>query len=273
MASDPRAAAAAAASSAAAAASPADAADAGDIDLPAVMDEPAMPGGAPDYGGVDSLGSELGLTAPGLSSKEGASDELTPIEQLRQFWINERAAPELLAYEGEVISFIRGVIDRRTQEIRQQQGKPEQGWLCTILSMEVERLMYMVNSYHRCRLKKIEMYAPYLLAKKEIHEKGSPAEIQFCKGFVDLLHAHLHGSFLQNLPPKMQAWIDAARPDEMLERPDTANSFVVFRVKADIEEYIVPSQEDPVTLREGDLVIGSWAVYGQLFREGLIDLL
>jgi hypothetical protein len=107
--------------------------------------------------------------------------------------------------------------------------------------MEIDRLLYMVNSYHRCRLKKIEKFAPFLLSSQQIHEKGSVHEVAFCKGFVDLLHAHLHGSFLQNLPAKMQSWIDPARPaDDMLEKPDSANSYVVFKVKADIEEYIVP---------------------------------
>ena len=102
MASNPRAAAAAAASSAAAAASPANAADAGDLidDLPAAeMDEPAMrpmaaTGAGTAAAAADSLlplGSDLGLTSTGLTGgKEGASDELTPIEQLKQFWINER---------------------------------------------------------------------------------------------------------------------------------------------------------------------------------------
>jgi len=33
------------------------------------------------------------------------------------------------------------------------------------------------------------------------------------------------------------------------------------------------SGEDPVTLNEGDIVVGNWKSYHTLFKEGLIDLL
>jgi len=35
----------------------------------------------------------------------------------------------------------------------------------------------------------------------------------------------------------------------------------------------VVSGEDPVTLNEGDIVVGNWKSYHTLFKEGLIDLL
>jgi hypothetical protein len=73
------------------------------------MDEPAMrPVAATGMGtgaaaaAADSLlplGSDLGLTSTGLTGgKEGASDELTPIEQLKQFWINERGQSLTLSH-------------------------------------------------------------------------------------------------------------------------------------------------------------------------------
>ena len=36
---------------------------------------------------------------------------------------------------------------------------------------------------------------------------------------------------------------------------------------------LVVSGEDPVTLNEGDIVVGNWKSYHTLFKEGLIDLL
>ncbi len=58
------------------------------------------------------------------------------------------------------------------------------------------------------------------------------------RSYVDLVESHLLSSFLSRLPAKMSHWIDGANPEaQMLERPDTANSFVVFTVLEDIEAY------------------------------------
>jgi len=66
--------------------------------------------------------------------------------------------------------------------------------------------------------------------------------------YVDLVNVHLSESFLSLLPPKMSQWIDPKNPElALMERPDIDNSFVVFKVREDIESYV--AQESGTTRR------------------------
>ena len=51
-----------------------------------------------------------------------------------------------------------------------------------MLQMELDRIGYMLSSYHRCRLKKLEKFAAHLLFTKEAAERCSNHEQVFLAG-------------------------------------------------------------------------------------------
>lgn len=61
-------------------------------------------------------------------------------------------------------------------------------FVCGMLQMELDRIGYMLSSYHRCRLKKLEKFAAHLLFTKEAAERCSNHEQIFLAGSI--AHAH-----------------------------------------------------------------------------------
>lgn len=146
-------------------------------------------------------------------------------------------------------------------------------FLCTVLQMEADRIHFMLVSYHRIRLKKIERYAAHLVFSGEGERRCSPHEMTFLNGYVDLLNSHLHTSFLSKLPSRMQRWIDPTNPWKepgVIESPDRENTFVIFKVREDIPEYQI--RDEAETFTKEDIMAGNWKDYQKLFTEELIDL-
>lgn len=94
-------------------------------------------------------------------------------------------------------------------------------FLCTVLQMEADRIHFMLVSYHRIRLKKIERFAAHLVFSGEGERRCSNHEMTFLNGYIDLLNSHLHTSFLSQLPSRMQKWIDPANPHKVRRRGAT----------------------------------------------------
>lgn len=58
----------------------------------------------------------------------------------------------------------------------------------------------------------------------------------------------------------------------MIESPDRDNTFVIFKVKESIEQYMV-SEHEAESFQTGDIMVGNWKMYYNLFTEGLIELM
>ncbi|KAJ1876574.1 GINS complex subunit, partial [Kickxella alabastrina] len=71
---------------------------------------------------------------------------------LMRSWINERSSPELLEYEGSALENLMELVDFQMQKIQTQQVP----FIGNILKMDVDRIKYLVRSYLRTRLGKIE---------------------------------------------------------------------------------------------------------------------
>lgn len=161
------------------------------------------------------------------------------------------------------------------RELTHFKTNPQMQFLCTVLQMEADRIHFMLVSYHRIRLKKIERFAAHLVFSGEGERRCSQPELTFLNGYIDLLNSHLHTSFLGQLPSRMQKWIDPANPHKepgVIESPDRDNTFVIFKVKENIEQFVI-SENEVESLAVGDIMAGNWKVYYTLFTEGLIELM
>lgn len=100
-----------------------------------------------------------------------------------------------------------------------------------LYEMEVERLKFILSSYHRCRLEKLQtLWIHWLhLAPEERSGLLHPAEERFLQGYAQAKMRALHEAVLRHLPPPM-AHLPGA---EQCRRPDM-NAFVVCRVLADL---------------------------------------
>jgi GINS complex subunit 4 len=218
---------------------------------------------------VDKLGD--GSTTQATSGDGGAN----LIAQFTQVWITEKAAPDLLFHETAMVDALKGGVEERQEKLNAMSSAADMTFLCSILQMEVNRVNFLLHSYHRCRLQKIEKYATYIITEKR-EDRCSPAELNFLMGYAELLNSHFKSSFLDGLPDKLATWfsMDTPADDPLIVKPDTKNKFVTFRVKTDdVTDYAIADGQDEVSFHQGDIVVGNWKDFEALFRDDKIDLL
>ncbi|XP_061448565.1 DNA replication complex GINS protein SLD5 isoform X2 [Rhineura floridana] len=114
----------------------------------------------------------------------------------------------------------------------------------SIHRMEVERIRYVLSSYLRCRLRKIEKYFPHVLEKEKTRAEGdpsilSPEEFAFAKEYMANTEAHLRNVALKHMPPNLQK-VDLLKA---VPKPNL-DSFVFLRVNERQENILVEAETD-----------------------------
>uniref|UniRef100_A0AAV1UNJ7 DNA replication complex GINS protein SLD5 n=1 Tax=Peronospora matthiolae TaxID=2874970 RepID=A0AAV1UNJ7_9STRA len=126
------------------------------------------------------------------------------VVRMRTLWVNELHAPEILQYSDEMVSEMLEQI-RNQQEYVDSMNEDrdqltEQKCLVNKLyQMEIDRLRYMVSSYLRTRLRKIEKFAFHLLEDDELMQRLSVKERSFAQQFMMLYESHVNDLALSKL--------------------------------------------------------------------------
>lgn len=102
---------------------------------------------------------------------EGSDDnedeiQLTPaevIELMEEAWINEKFAPEILPHKSEVVDCLLGQVSYMESNLENLESKD---FKKSIHQLEVDRLRFLVSSYLRIRLEKIETYVVHILEQE-----------------------------------------------------------------------------------------------------------
>ncbi|TDH70201.1 hypothetical protein CCR75_002224 [Bremia lactucae] len=118
------------------------------------------------------------------------------IQRMRTLWVNEMNAPEILPYDEEMVTemleqirnqqeYVDSVYEDRTQRTE------EKSFVNKLYQMEIDRLRYMVTSYLRTRLHKIEEFAFYILKDSVQTQRLSAKERNFAQQYVMLYETHM----------------------------------------------------------------------------------
>ncbi|XP_054421952.1 DNA replication complex GINS protein SLD5 [Pteronotus mesoamericanus] len=223
------------------------------------------------------MSEELDLTG---QDSDGGSEEvvLTPaelIERLEQAWMNEKFAPDLLESKPEIVECVMEQLDHMEENLRRaKKGDLKVG----IHRMEMERIRYVLSSYLRCRLMKIEKFFPHVLEKEKTrHEEEpsilSPAELAFAKEYMVNTETYLRNVALKHMPPNLQK-VDLLRS---VPKPDL-DSYVFLRVKERQENILVEPETDEqrdyvIDLEEGSQHLIRYKTIAPLVASGAVQLI
>ena len=119
---------------------------------------------------------------------------------LKRAWMNEQRAPELLPYESEAVENILNSLRPQWTLIsaRQAQWTGRDSHIRDLLTMEADRVGYILKSYLRVRLYKIQHYARhYLMTGQHLL---SSAELSFAKNILSISEEAFKTMFLRHLP-------------------------------------------------------------------------
>jgi len=129
----------------------------------------------------------------------------TSLAKVQTAWIAERSAPELLNFEMESVTDLQTRIKERQDELDEltEQGVSN-AMMLHIYQMDVDRANFVLASYLRTRLAKIEKYITYIMLPDSTDERQrlSPQEKRFAAAYSELVREHFHESFLNQLPEK-----------------------------------------------------------------------
>ncbi|QLG75005.1 hypothetical protein HG535_0H03320 [Zygotorulaspora mrakii] len=239
--------------------------------------------------------------------------------RLITLWRNERCSPELLPYPSSLMSRMLRRLQAQMDNIESiamgffedsdnhesvdEYAAPHPAstnnklpLLC--MEADLERLRFVIRSYLRCRLSKVDEYALYLKqleqTEKEImplNELLSAQELEYHERHFTILLKLLNNSVLKHMPSELQAINDTEGSVSMIDEPDW-NKFVFVYVKTPSANQLqyepalstgeygkscytvnIEELEEDVELAVGGIYVMRYLVIRELLREDKIELI
>lgn len=146
-----------------------------------------------------------------LEAIEYLDDECISTEQLVQrleeAWLNEKFSPEILPYSG-------GVVDCLLDQLTHMQGNLQQidraDFRGGVHKMELERIQYILTSYLKIRLAKIEKHGSFILNQlrngQSDQELLSPEEQRYARAYIASFEDYLRDVALVHMPHNQQSF-------------------------------------------------------------------
>ncbi|KAJ6602448.1 GINS complex Sld5 component [Mycena vulgaris] len=228
---------------------------------------PSLPRRAP------ALMDEDDEPMPEIQIDEELPDE-TPLEQLTRHWMNERHAPDILPAQDVLLSSILDHIRRQSDTIQLLRGDPssseEEHIRIMLAQTEVERVKFIVRSYVRTRLFKIENYARYIIANEEVQTRITAAERDYASRHAHLIDRHFYASVLQSLPESQAGLEDIPNfiMPPIITEPETTRAVFAHALK----NTIARTPEGTIDLAKGSLTLLSFAAVADLVAAGDVEL-
>lgn len=114
-----------------------------------------------------------------------------------------------------MLDLMLGQVSHMEENVKQLEKNDFRG---IIHRMELERIKYIICSYLRCRLAKIENFTDFILAEEERREEKrlSDEELTYATTFLKITKNHFQQMVLKHIPAlKDDQAQNMARPNEM----------------------------------------------------------
>lgn len=216
--------------------------------------------------------------APSEGSTESAAEKL--LRDMRSLMLNEEYSPEILQYATETVTGVQGLVAEQedaldTIEFGGEGFETPTGFEVHIKRMEIDRVNYLLRSYFRVRIKKIERSVLYVLKEDNpdnTFDKLSEAEQKFAKMYMDLVEGHFNRSFMDMLPEKLRKLDKDGNVHHAV--PPNMDKFAFCRMKKRIGSYAVSDEatDEDIELNEGDILCTRYSRIRELLIRGDAEL-
>ncbi|KAL2271218.1 hypothetical protein VTJ83DRAFT_589 [Remersonia thermophila] len=200
--------------------------------------------------------------------------EKRDLQELTRAWVAERSAPELLPWPSHgFFERINDNIKRQIERVEDMTGDmdPKTNFALIVIQTELERYRYLVRSYLRARLAKIDRHALHYLSTDELRARMSDVELAYATRHQALLHNHYLSSFLSSFPPNLQNLNDSAGIN-MVEAPDLDSAVFVRLLRDTLVTAKGVEDDDAVTVKADDILILRWSDAKPLVEAGSAEL-
>ncbi|TPX51486.1 hypothetical protein SeMB42_g00793 [Synchytrium endobioticum] len=195
------------------------------------------------------------------------------VKALTHAWVNERCSPELLPYESTLMANLLEMLDAQSNNIDSlRDGKPDNAFLQVLYQQEMERIKFVMRSYLRARLAKIEEHSMHCLREQDYRRRMSPQELAFAERYDEMLQKHYIKSSLDELHPSLQRLDEATEQSNMVQIPDLDNA-VFCRVVQDVGDFQIGDRGTTVTMERGNVYIVKYRAIRTLLADKKVELL
>ncbi|KAJ3218881.1 hypothetical protein HK099_004905 [Clydaea vesicula] len=164
---------------------------------------------------------------------EGASEQ-SDIDLFTKAWINEKNSPEILNFKKELLESLSLKLTTQKHFIEEENLEI---FLSSIYLQEIERLKFLIRSYLKMRLEKIEKFSLDFLVNQENRLKLSSKELSYCEKYQRLKQEYFNKTCLEKLPEMLRSIEEKNEMGlSMIVEPDL-NDSVLFKVDKSIEIY------------------------------------
>ncbi|KAI0172049.1 GINS complex, Sld5 component [Hypoxylon sp. FL1284] len=207
---------------------------------------------------------------------DSVPDETRDLQSLTRAWVAERSSPELLRWPADgLFERVNDRIKRQIERIEDMTGDmdPKTNFALIVIQTELERYKYLVRSYLRARIAKIDRHTLHYLSSAELRSRLSGTELAYATRHQALLHNHYLSSFLSAFPAALQNLNDTTGGSgSMVEAPDL-DAAVFVRLLADAAvEGRGTDADGAMDCRVGDVVILRWSDAKRLVDRGSAEV-
>lgn len=208
----------------------------------------------------------------GEESLEGASK--SDFHLLKQALLNERNAPEILEYKSELVERIESQLDNQEALIEDLEADVDKSAIRFIFLHEKDRLKFLLKSYLRTRMRKIERYVEHILDTDELHARLAPHEGAYAQEYFVMIGKHLKEAVLEHLPESFQSLVKESANSETKDTIPTPDFDVhVFcRVLEDCGHIPIDSQGSTVDMEKDDVYIIRYRPIANLLYQNQVEL-
>lgn len=123
------------------------------------------------------------------------------LEILETAWTNEMCAPELLQHQTDMLELMLSQVAHMEEQMK---DLDKNDFRFVVHQMELERIRYIMSSYLRCRLQKIETFTQYILNRDaeldEADKRLSPEEAKYAQDFANHVDEYFNKVATQYMP-------------------------------------------------------------------------
>ncbi|XP_017052665.1 DNA replication complex GINS protein SLD5 [Drosophila ficusphila] len=190
------------------------------------------------------------------------------LEILETAWINEMCAPEILPSQTDMLELMVSQVAHMEEQMR---DLDKNDFRAVVHSMELERVRYIMASYMRCRLQKIETFTQHILnqeASREHDDKRlSPEEAKFAQEFANNVDEYFHKVATQYMPNQQRG--------EAEQRIVTPNlmSHVFLKANVAVPAVIVGVDDEEVDMAAGSQHIIPYQLVADLILNNQAQLI
>ncbi|MCJ1450840.1 GINS complex subunit [Mycoblastus sanguinarius] len=201
--------------------------------------------------------------------------ETQDLQELTRAWVTERSAPEILPWPGTLMERVLERTKQQIELVEEQTGNtdPKANFRLIIIQTELERFKFLVRSFLRARIAKIDAYTLHALSHSPTRACLSPSELQYATTHTTILHAHYHSSFLSQFPTSLQRLDDTAGGISMVETPDPDKAVFVRALRDTEDVVVVEGTDTEFEMRRGDVVVVRWSAVRELVVDGGAELI